>query len=610
MSRLEITSNKRDSSDVAALYNDVMKRLSSDAGSVCPVSMSEAFIKLCHTQSCGKCTPCRVGLGSLQVLIGKVLDGEADEKTLDLIEKTAKSIMMSADCAVGFEGGRIAFESVKAFRDEYESHIKNSRCVSHYNNPVPCVYNCPAHVDIPGYIALVAKGNYDDAVRLIRKDNPFPSACALICEHPCEFHCRRGIIDSSVNIRGLKRMAVDNSGNVPVPKSQEKTGKKVAVIGGGPSGLTAAYYLSLMGHEVTVYDKRKQLGGMLRYGIPSYRLPREILDNEIESILSSGIKAFTDTEIGKDITFEEIKKNNDAVYLSIGAHTDNKLGIEGEDAKGVMSAVQMLRGIGDGEMPDFKGKRVVVVGGGNVAMDCTRSSMRLGASSVTCAYRRRKEDMTALPEEIEGAVEEGCVISTLMAPERIEKDENGAVAAIWVKPQMISVVSRGRPSVINADAESIRIPADIVVVAIGQKIESEYFENCGIPANRGRFNADKTGAVKELDGVFSGGDCVSGPATAIMAIAAGKVAAANIDNYLGFNHEISVDVKIPEPELSPFPPCGRVNLSERSGEERKNDFNIMENKMTEQQAAQESSRCLRCDKYGYGAFRKGREFKW
>lgn len=610
MSRLKITANKRDASDVSALYSDVVRRLSADAGSVCPVSMSEAFIKLCHTQSCGKCTPCRVGLGSLQALIGKVLDGEATAETLDLIEKTAKGIMQTADCAIGFEGARVAYESVKAFRDEYEAHVANGRCISHFENPVPCVANCPAHVDIPGYIALVNEGNYADAVRLIRKDNPFPSACALICEHPCEFHCRRGIIDSSVNIRGLKRMAVDNSGSVPVPECAEKTGKKVAIIGGGPSGLTAAYYLSLMGHEVTVYDKRKKLGGMLRYGIPSYRLPREVLDTEIKSILSTGIKAFTDTEVGKDITFEDIKKYNDAIYLSIGAHTDNKLGIEGEDAEGVMSAVQMLRGIGDGDMPDFKGKRVVIVGGGNVAMDCTRSAKRLGAASVTCAYRRRKDDMTALPDEIEGAAEEGCVISTLMAPEKIEKDESGKVAAIWLKPQMISVVSRGRPSVINADAESVRVPADIVVVAIGQKIESEYFEQNGIPANRGRFSADKTCAVKGADGVFSGGDCVSGPATAIMAIAAGKVAAASIDEYLGFDHEISVDVKIPEPKLSPFPACGRINLPERPAAERSCDFDLMEYEMTYMQSVQESARCLRCDKYGYGAFRKGREYKW
>ncbi len=610
MSRLELTAKKRDSSMVNSLYDDIQRRLAYDPVAACPVDITASFIRLCHAQSCGKCTPCRIGLGQLSVLCEKVLHRKADERTISLIEKTARVIMDTADCAIGYEGAKIAYDSVRAYRDEFMAHVTDGRCLTHYDNPVPCVSYCPAHVDIPGYIALAGEGRYADAVRLIRKDNPFPSACALICEHPCEHHCRRGVIDDAVNIRGLKRMVVDNSGEVPVPECGEKTGKKVAVIGGGPSGLTAAYYLSLMGHEVTVYEKKKQLGGMLRYGIPAYRLPREVLDNEIKSILSTGIKAITDINVGTDITFEEIKKNNDAVYISIGAHTENRLGIEGEDGKGVMYAVQMLGGIGDGIMPDFRGKKVVVVGGGNVAMDCTRSSVRLGAEKVTCAYRRRKEDMTALPEEIDGAIEEGCVISPLMSPERIELDENGNVKALWVKPQIISDVSRGRPSVIDADCESVRLEADIVVVAIGQKIDSAHFEKQGVPADRGRIIADKSCAVTGTDGVFSGGDCVTGPKTAILAIAAGKVAAANIDNYLGFNSEISVPVEIPRPKYSVHPACGRINLGERDACERKNDFMLMEKKMTLQEASQESSRCLRCDKFGYGSFRGGRVWKW
>lgn len=610
MSRLELTLNRRDLSAVSSLYSEVTRRLTSDSAGACPVELASAFVKLCHAQSCGKCTPCRVGLYQLNILIDKVLDGNADRDTLSLIEKTADVIFKTADCAIGFEGARVVLDSVKAFRDEYISHIENGRCVSLYESPVPCVAYCPAHVDIPGYVALVSEGRYSDAVRLIRKDNPFPSACALICEHPCENFCRRGMTDAAVNIRGLKRMAVDNAGDVPVPEREKSTGKKVAVIGGGPSGLTAAYYLSLMGHEVTVYERRKKLGGMLRYGIPAYRLPREILDREISSILSAGITAYTDTEIGKDISFDELRKNNDAVYLSIGAHKDNRLGIDGENGRGVMSAVEMLRGIGDGEMPDFTGKRVVIIGGGNVAMDCTRTSMRLGAESVICAYRRRKEDMTALPEEIEGAMQEGCEIRELMSPEGIELDSNGQVTAVCFKPQIISKVSRGRPGVSDADCESISISADIVVVAIGQKVESGYFEEQGIPASRSGFLADGGCEIKEVEGVFSGGDCVTGPATAIRAIAAGKTAAANIDSFLGCNHEIKTDVDIPEPRTGVYPPCGRVQLSERSPQQRKHDFELMENSMTAQQAAQESSRCLRCDRFGYGIFRGGRTWKW
>lgn len=503
----------------------------------------------------------------------------------------------------------MVLRGLNGFREDYEAHLKGT-CLCRFDKAVPCVSLCPANVDIPGYVALVKAGRYKDAVRLIRKDNPFPSACALVCEHPCESHCRRRLVDAAVNIRGLKRMAVDNAGEVPVPPCAPATGKKVAVIGGGPSGLTAAYFLSLMGHKVTVYEKRKYLGGMLRYGIPSYRLPREILDKEIDTILSTGIEAKTGVDIGTDVTFEEIRENFDATYIAIGAHTDNKLGIEGEDGNGVISAVEMLRSIGDGEMPDYTGKRVVVIGGGNVAMDCTRSSMRLGAKSVTCVYRRRREDMTAMPEEVEGAMAEDCDIVELMTPEKIELDENGNVRALWVAPQMISNIKRGRPAPVRAEAPLRRIECDLIVVAIGQAIESRHFASSGIQTKWGRIMADMKTIVSDHDGLFSGGDCVTGPASAIMAIAAGKTAAANIDHYLGFDSKISVDVEIPEAPIAPQPPCGRINLTERCAEERKHDFLLMENSMTLQQAYQEASRCLRCDKFGYGALKGGRIFQW
>jgi len=487
----------------------------------------------------------------------------------------------------------------------------HGRCTASLNQPVPCVSMCPAGVDIPGYIALVKEGRNADAVRLIRKDNPFPTVCAYICEHPCEARCRRSMLDDPVNVRGIKRYAVDHAGFVPAGRCAPPTGKRVAIVGGGPGGLSAAYYLQLMGHQSVIYEKRRQLGGMLRYGIPNYRLPRKRLDEEIDVILSTGVEVHLNTDIGKDITLAQLDQDFDAVYLAIGAQTDKKVGIPGEEGENVISAVTMLRQIGDDVMPDFAGKRVLVIGGGNVAMDVARSSLRLGASYVGIAYRRRAEDMTALPEEVEGALAEGCELLQLQAPKRIELDDHGRVAALWVQPQIIGLADKsGRPRPDAADQPEERIPADIIVVAIGQGVEIAGFEQAGIPIKRGTFMAESSSQIDNMENVFAGGDCVTGPATAIRAIAAGKVAAANIDEQLGFHHEIRTDVEIPAPHLDVCPARGRVNTKEREAAQRKCDFKDIECGMTHEEACAESGRCLRCDHFGYGIFKGGRIERW
>ena len=612
MSRLDIKTPSRAQTVVEGLYRDMERRIAASPPGLCPVDMSLSFLQLCHAQTCGKCVPCRIGLGQLTLLINQVLDGEATMETIAIIEKTARSIVNTADCAIGRDAARLVVEGLEGFRDDYEEHVKHNRCLAGLQNPVPCVALCPAGVDIPGYMALVGEGRCADAVRLIRKDNPFPTACAYICEHPCEARCRRNMVDDAINIRGLKRYAVDRAVDVPQPTPAAATGKSVAIVGGGPGGLSAAYYLALMGHRVTVYEKQKQLGGMMRYGIPSYRFPRERLDAEINSILSLGIEVHTEITVGTDITFDELKKEYDCLYLSIGAHTDKKTGILGENSHGVISAVEMLRRIGDNDMPDFTGQNVVVIGGGNVAMDVTRSSIRLGAKKVTCVYRRRQEDMTALPEEIEGAVAEGAELLTLQAPLRIDADEEGRVTALWTQPQLIGEMdAQGRPRPGAASAEELRIPADTIIVAIGQGIETLGFEQSGIRIQRGgTLLVDSSTRLPDLEGVFAGGDCVTGPATVIRAIAAGKVAAANIDEYLGFHHEIVSGVQIPMPGYMDLRPRGRVNSTEREAGERKQDFHCIECGLTDEEALQESSRCLRCDHFGYGIFKGGRVEKW
>ena len=612
MSRLEVKTPDRAQAVVEQIYRNMERRIAASPPGLCPVDMALNSLDLCRAQTCGKCVPCRIGLTQLSDMLSEILDGEADMRMLRHLEETAQVIVDTADCAIGIDAANLILTSVRGFREDFEEHILHHRCLSTLHNPVPCVAMCPAGVDIPGYISLVNAGRYADAVRLVRKDNPFATACAYICEHPCESRCRRNMVDDAINIRGLKRAAVDRAGEVPQPQPAEPTGKHVAIVGGGPSGLSAAYYLSLMGHKVTVYEKRKQLGGMMRYGIPSYRFPREKLDGEITAILSLGIEVHTGVDIGTDITLEDLRHQYDALYLCIGAHTDKKVGIEGEDAVGVMSAVDMLRHIGDNEMPDFTGMNVAVIGGGNVAMDVTRSAIRLGAKKVTCVYRRRQEDMTALPEEVEGAIAEGAELLTLHAPMRVEADQDGNAVALWAKPQLSGALdAQGRPRPVPSEAPERRIPADVIIVAVGQGIETHGFEQSDIQIQRsGTLLAASSTQMPDMDGCFAGGDCVTGPATVIRAIAAGKVAAANIDEYLGFHHEITTDIQVPEIHYADMQPRGRADSAEREAGERKQDFHCIECGLTDEEAHREASRCLRCDHFGYGNFKGGRVEKW
>ena len=611
MSRLSIETPGRAQTVLDGLHVDMERRISASAYGLCPVDISLSYLRLCHAQTCGKCVPCRIGLGQLADLIEKVLNEEATLETIDTIERTARVIADSAGCAIGYEGAHMVLKGIRGFREDYEEHVLHGRCISSLSHPVPCVSACPAHVDIPGYVALVNEGRYEEAVKLIRKDNPFPSSCAYVCEHPCEAHCRRSMVDDAVNICGLKRFAVDHAKFEPAQILHEPTGKTVGIIGGGPGGLTAAYFLSQMGHKVTVYEQRPKLGGMLRYGIPDYRLPHDVLERDIEHILTTGINVITDVSIGKDVSMEDIQKSFDAVYISIGAHNDKKLGIEGEDAINVVSAVGLLRRIGEGDAPDFTGKKICVIGGGNVSMDATRTAKRLGAESVTCVYRRRVDDMTALAEEIEEAMAEGCQILPLQAPARIEKDAEGKVAALWTTPQIIGPYGKdGRPKPISADVPEFRIECDYVIVAIGQAIDARPFESIGIKTFKGMIQAEDTSSVADVDNVFAGGDAVSGPSTVIRAVAAGKVAAANIDAYLGFDHKISTDVVVPSAHLSNAPPCGRVNLKSHCTPECQGNFDLVVDGMSEKEAKQESERCLRCDYFGFGVFKGGRNNEW
>ena len=607
MARLHVMERSEAQAVMDGLHRALEGRLSVSSLAPCPVEFTAAYIAMCATQSCGKCTPCRVGLNALHDLFEEVLENRATPATLGLIERTARSIYLSADCAIGYEAAAMALTAVQGFADDFRSHVENHVCGFKQSELVPCVSGCPAGVDIPGYISLVEAGRYTDAVRLIRKDNPLPLVCGYVCEHPCEMYCRRGMVDDPMNIRGLKRFAVDHMEGDYRPWIAPATGKRVAVVGGGPAGLSAAYYLAIMGHDVTIFEARRHLGGMLRYGIPNYRLPHDLLDGEIQWILDCGIKVELECPIDD---LRPLRDGFDAVYLAIGAHGDNRLGLPGEDSPGVISAVEMLRAVGDGEAPDFTGKRVAVIGGGNVAMDVARSAVRCGAEKVTIVYRRRVADMTAQDEEIAGAQAEGCELLELNAPVRIECDASGHVAGVVVQPQIIGGLKRGRPAPRAAEASEVLVPCDVVAVAIGQAIQSDTFAEQGIPCKWGRIQAAEDGSIEGFPGVFAGGDCQSGPATVIRAVNAGKVAAGNIDNHLGFNPPGGFDVELPHGQYRGTTSGPRCEMTEREASDRIGDFDLVEHGLTAEEAHQEAGRCLRCDHFGFGAFRGGRIDQW
>ena len=608
MATLSVKDRPASDSKIESYMARFERRVQATPPGQCPLATQAALLEAGALQTCGKCVPCRDGLPKLAVMMRSLADCKATAETVDCMRMLAEMIRDTSDCAVGYEAGQAALEAMDAFASEIEEHVSRHGCTAGIGQSVPCETMCPAHVNVPAYIAMVGEGDYSGAIQMIRKDNPFPTACALVCEHPCEKRCRRILIDAPLNIRGLKKFAVDNAAadKVPVPERMPDTGRKIAVIGGGPSGLTCAYFLALMGHKVTIFEMHRAMGGMMRYGIPAYRFPRQRLDEDINAILSVGnIEVKYNTYVDEGL-MRRINEEFDATYVAIGAHAGKTLRLDNSDAEGVFSAVELLGNIGDDEYPDFTGKDVVVIGGGNVAMDCARTSVRAGAASVTVAYRRRQADMTALAEEVESAVAEGVEMAILEAPASVEVDEAGHCTALITQPQMIGPVKGGRPSPMKANKPERRIPADVILIAVGQDIVSEPFAEFGMETEWGKFVANGQLESPNMPGVYVGGDCQSGPSTVIRAIGAGKVAARNIDEYLGYHHTLNCGVEAPLPKQNDRTPKGRVEIAERPARERKNDFEHVECGMSLEEAQQECGRCLRCDCFGAGAQVGGR----
>ena len=470
MAKLSIAPRSRDDARIAAHLDTFARRVEATPPGMCPLAVQLTMLQASGAQTCGKCVPCRDGIPQLAAMLKRVVDCDADEGVLEGLRALAEMIRDTSDCAIGYEAARSVLEGLDTFADEYASHLRDRSCQEGVGQTVPCETLCPAHVDVPAYIALTAAGDYAGAVNMVRKDNPFPTACAFVCEHPCETRCRRTLIDAPINIRGIKKFAVDQmpADQVAPPPRSVDTARTVAVIGGGPSGLTCAYFLALMGHRVTVFEERAQLGGMLRYGIPAYRFPRERLDEDIRGILNAGtITARCGEAVGAH-EMAEIADTYHAVYVSIGAQTGKSLRIDGVDAEGVVSAVDLLGAIGDGDYPDFTGKRVVVVGGGNVAMDAARCAKRLGAEEVFIVYRRSEKELPARAEEVEHAKEEGIVFHLLNNPTQILGDENGNVKGMeCIRMELGEPDASGRRRPVEVPGSQFTLDVDCVIMAIG-----------------------------------------------------------------------------------------------------------------------------------------------
>ena len=472
----------------------------------------------------------------------------------------------------------------------------------------PCVLACPAQTDCQGYVGLIANGEYEAALELVKDKIPLPAALGRVCPHPCEEKCRRGLIDEPISIQWLKRFVADQDlmdDDAFIPECAPATGKRVAVIGGGPMGLSAAYFLRQKGHDVTIFESMPKAGGMLRYGIPEYRLPKEVLDEEILTIEKMGVEIITDTKIGVDIPFETVREDFDAVLLGIGAWISTGVGCKGEDADGVIGGIDFLRKVVRNEEIEL-GEKVAIVGGGNTAMDACRTAVRLGAKEVYNIYRRTKDEMPADMVEIEEAEEEGVIFKNLTNPIEVIKDENGHAKEVVLQVMELGepdASGRRRPIPVEGKTETIAI--DTMILAIGQAVDASIFD-----CDKTRKNAiayDKETFMTSMPGVFAGGDCGNDKISiAVEAIADAKKVSESIDAYLDgeiIRYEKPYFVERDDINEKTFEDrereC-RPEMPQLSAEERKNNFSeVIPDGYTAEQAEAEASRCLECGCHDY-----------
>lgn len=465
----------------------------------------------------------------------------------------------------------------------------------------PCQLACPAGTDCQGYVGLIANGQFDDALKLIKDRIPLPASIGRVCPHPCETACRRGKVEEPINIAQLKFFAadLDLKGDSYLPECAAPTGKKVAIVGGGPAGLSAALYLRTMGHEVTVFDMMDKMGGMLRYGIPQYRLPKEILDSEIAIIEKTGVRFVNNVKFGKDITLDMLKSVNDAVILAPGTWKSSPMRVKGEDAKGVYGGIDFLRSVIQGNPVDI-GEKVAVCGGGNTAMDACRTAVRLGAKEVYVIYRRTKNEMPAEEIEIKESEEEGVIYKFLTNPVEIHS-EDGKVCGMTLQLMELGepdVSGRRKPVAIEGKTEYL--PLDSVIMAIGQKLDSNDFDSVVDLTDRGTILADEDTFSTNVDGVFAIGDATNkGASIAIAAIGEADRCAEVVDAYLNgktldFTPKYISKRDDERIDLSSKPHEARINAKVLDAQVRKNNFDEVSMGLAVEEAKKEAQRCLEC----------------
>jgi NADH-quinone oxidoreductase subunit F len=565
----------------------------------CMVDVTRFFLTFTQAESCGKCIPCRWGTKQMLDILEDITNGRGTPRDIELLQELAESIKDDSLCGLGQTAPNPVLTSIRYFQDEYEEHIKRHHCPAAVCKGLvkaPCSHTCPAGVDVPRYVRFIAQGEFDQALAVIREKIPFPSICGHVCPHPCEAKCRRGQVDEAIAIRALKRFAAEKGNGLWKTRAKmgPPTDKRVAIVGSGPAGLTAAYYLAKRGHSVTVFEALPELGGMMRYGIPDYRLPRNVLAEEIDEIRALGVDMRTNTTIGSlDQLFED---GYHAVFLAIGAHQGTRLGIEGEDSPEVIEAVSFLREVNMGNKVRA-GDRVAVIGGGNAAIDASRSALRLGASEVEIIYRRTRDEMPASQEEIEEAIHEGVNIEFLAAPNRILR-KDGKIELECIRMELGTVDASGRRRPVAIEGSEFTSSFDTVIAAIGQMPQDP--DKFGLPLGRGNtIQVDRDTLATPREGVFAGGDAVTGPAIVIDAIAAGRQAAVSIDKYLGGSGVIDETLASPE-DLEGLPEMQegekhRIPIPALLLSERVSSFDEVELSLEEEMAIEEAKRCLRCD---------------